>query len=220
MLIYGIDRKRYSSLCPKCDNIDNIIKFRINHEKRVVEYECKNGHICTDESFYDFKNYLIRKTPSVRKSFCHKCFSKNESNSYLCVDCNKLFCMKCRLQHLKSEKHNIIDYFDDSKVCHKHNKIYSLFCDYCKENICLDCKRDNHNNHLVKLMVDIIPNNEDREKMEKNAMLFGEKIEEILNYLEETKEQIDKRYKELETYLEFLIGINNKLFKAFNLFNF
>ena len=116
MEILRIENTKLAPLCIKCQNI---LKFKINHSKLVVEGECKNGHVFNDISFSHFIDSFVKTTSHIQKSYCHKCFTKKESNSYLCQTCNKLFCMYCMAQHLKTENHKYVNYYNSNKICQK-----------------------------------------------------------------------------------------------------
>ena len=158
MEILRIENTKLTPLCEKCQNI---LKFKINHDDLNVEGECKNGHVFNDISFFDFKTNVVKATSNISKSYYYKCFKTQESENYLCQTCNKLFCSNCMKQHLEIENHKYVNYFDYDKTCQRHNISYTIFCDYCKENLCTKCKTY-HKNHSIKNLIDIIPNNEEK----------------------------------------------------------
>ena len=212
MEILRIENNKYTPLCEKCQNI---LSFKINFDKFVVEAECNNGHIFNDISFYHFKRDFINITSNIKKRYCHNCVKNKDSNTYLCQTCNKLFCMYCMVQHLKTENHKYVNYYNQDKNCQIHNKSYIYFCDYCKDNLCTECMI-NHYNHSIKNLINIIPNNEEKKSIPKKAKILEEKINKLYNNIKERKKLIDKRYEKLEDYFELLLDINSKLFNKFN----
>ena len=212
MEILRIENNKYTPLCEKCQNILN---FKINFDKLVVDGEFINGHIFNDISFYHFKRNIINTTSNIKKRYCHNCVKNKDSNTYLCQTCNKLFCMYCMAQHLKTENHKYVNYYNQDKNCQIHNKSYIYFCEYCKDNLCSECLH-NHNNHSIKYLINIIPNNEEKKSITKKAKIIEERINKLYDNLKERKKLIDKRYEKLEDYFELLLDINSKLFYKFN----
>ena len=213
MEIFRIDNKKYNVLCPKCDNI---FKFKINHNKYLVEGECKNGHSYKDISFYNFKNSFIKNTTSTKIIKCYKCFKYKDSKSFLCQTCNKLFCFSCINNHLKEENHRNSKYFNNKdKLCQIHNSQNYFFCKNCNFNICQKCKIL-HLGHNILSLLDIFPNKEKRLLIKTKTKSFEENITKIKDKIKEKKKEIDEKFKNLDYYFNFLIDINNKLFKRYN----
>ena len=101
------------------------------------------------------------------------------------------------------------------KFVKKHKKSYSIFCDYCKENLRTGCTI-NHKNHSIKNLIGIIPNNEEKTLIPMKARLFEEKINKLYNIIKKRKELFKERYENLKNYFEFILYINDKFYKGYN----
>ena len=213
MEIFRIENTKYSIICPKCKNI---LKFKIYQNKFEVEGECGNGHIFKNISFCSFINDFIKSTSLIKYIKCNKCFISNKTKSFLCQTCNKLFCINCINQHLKEENHsNAKFYIKNNKLCLKHNKSFYFFCNDCKCYLCENCRID-HSKHFIISLIDIFPNNEKKESMEKRTLKFKEKIDNLKETFLKKKRDINKKFEKLEHYFDFLIDINDKLFQKYN----
>ena len=91
-------------------------------------------------------------------------------------------------------------------ICNKHNSEYIFFCNECKINICQECAIS-HNNHLIKPLSDIIPNNQKKELMNLKIQEKENKIIKIIDSIKEIKKNIDERFKKIDEYLSFLKNI-------------
>ena len=212
MEIVRLETSNYSVICPECNNI---LKFKINPEKFIVEGECRNGHSFNKISFYTFKSY-IKKTSSIKLINCFKCFNKKNSKTYKCQTCNKLFCLNCINQHLKEEKHsNAKSFIKENKICHKHNTLFYFFCNECNAYICESCRLE-HKNHEIISLLDIFPNKAKKEYINTKTLSFENSINKMINKFNNMKEEINERFEKLENYFNFLLNINNRLFKNYN----
>jgi hypothetical protein len=73
-----------------------------------------------------------------------------------------------------------------------------------------------HQTHNTKSLLDIIPNKEKKESMNIKNNQNGIKIQKIIDNLKEIKNNLDKRYKKLEDYLQFLYNINKYILHNYN----
>ena len=186
MEIVRLETSNYSVICPECNNI---LKFKINPEKFIVEGECRNGHSFNKISFYTFKSY-IKKTSSIKLINCFKCFNKKNSKTYKCQTCNKLFCLNCINQHLKEEKHsNAKGFIKENKICHKHNTLFYFFCNECNAYICESCRLE-HKNHEIISLLDIFPNKAKKEYINTKTLSFENSINKMINKFNNMKEEI------------------------------
>ena len=74
-----------------------------------------------------------------------------------------------------------------------------IYCDECKENLCMQCDMEHNNNHKIISYRDIYPNNIEniRNKMkELKAIIdkFNKNIDEIIILLKNLKDNIEKFY--------------------------
>ena len=210
MEIFRIENKKNNVFCRECNQI---LKFNINHERFEVEGICKNRHIFNNISFkYFIDNYILY---SSSKTFnCCKCFTNNENNIFLC-QCDKIFCSNCIKSHLKEEKHRIKKYKNEINICDVHKKANKFFCDFCKLDICENCKI-NHQNHYIKSIADILPSKKLKESFPQNAENFKEKILLLKESIKEEKKEIDQRFEKLNLFFDFIVNLNEKLFQKYN----
>ena len=132
-------------ICPKCSENCKISfkNFKINL------YGCENKHNTNDILFEEFDNSQII---NIYEFNCSNCKKKLEFNSEtnkinLCINCNKILCFKCKLEHNKS--HNFINYKEKNYICKNHNRFYDSYCQSCKRNICIICYQE-HYKHDIK----------------------------------------------------------------------
>ena len=180
----------------------------IDLDKFTLVSNCKNGHILNDLSFSDFNKYCF-KTINITLEICSSCFCNlnNNENNYICLTCNRLLCRKCINNHKEIENHyNNTNHINSFMICNKHNSEYIFFCNECKINICQECAIS-HNNHLIKPLSDIIPNNQKKELMNLKIQEKENKIIKIIDSIKEIKKNIDERFKKIDEYLSFLKNI-------------
>ena len=153
MEVFRIQNSKYIAKCPECSEI---IKFNINYEKYTISVECKNGHNKNNINFQEFnENYI--KDSQYYSLYCYNCFNiVKDTNNYICRDCNKLFCQCCIDNHMRNNDHKTkINFIQQYQLCSYHNKKFSFYCNFCKINICDNCK-SNHKSHDIKSFIDII----------------------------------------------------------------
>ena len=208
---------KYSTKCPDCYGA---IKFTINTNNFNISGECLNNHKLIDMSTMEFQKTCIQKTNSSYVK-CNRCYYliHNQSNNFLCENCNQIFCNNCINIHSKEKQHIIrSNYISNNKRCKLHNSQYTSFCENCKINLCDKCK-ENHilPNHIIKSFTDILPSNKDIESIKEISNKYDEKINKIMKEIEKCKENILERYKKIIDFLSFLSShINDKLIKQFN----
>ena len=200
--------------CIKCNEIPQIT---IDLNNLSLKGICKKGHISNDLSFTPFNEYCLKNQNSLNNK-CNKyniLFEDIES-IFICLNCNKLYCNNCSNFHIKNDNHNnIIKYNNKYAICNLHNSKNISICLDCKINICKECLKL-HQNHNTKSLLDIIPNKEKKESLNKKNKENENKIQKIIDYLKEIKNNIDKRYKKLEEYLLFLYNINKYILQNYN----
>lgn len=214
MELFYLENTKFIAKCPECSEI---IKFKIDFENFLVSVECKNGHNKGDLLYNDFQDNYI-KSSQLYKANCHQCFKylNEDKNNYKCQICNKLFCSKCIKKHTIETAHNsLINFFHQYQLCQKHNQKYSYYCQNCKNNICDKCK-NTHKKHSIKSILNILPNKKKFVSVRKCSKEFEYKIDEISLKIKNYKNEIEKRFIEIEGFLQFLKNICNNLLKNFN----
>ena len=200
--------------CIKCNEIPQITIDLNNLSLRSI---CKNNHISNDLSFTPFNEYCIKNENSFYDK-CNNCniLFKDIENIFICLKCNKLYCNTCSNFHIKNENHNnITKYANKYTMCNLHNSKNISICLDCKINFCKECQIL-HQIHNTKSLLDIIPNKEKKESMNIKNKENESKIQKIMNNLKEIKNNLDKRYKKLDEYLQFLFNINKYILKNYN----
>ena len=157
----------------------NIKDYKINL------YGCKNGHKIENILLNEYEN--IQKI-DMSKVICNKCYKNNinKEEFYICNECNINLCPLCKYKHDKN--HNIINYNDRYFICSKHNDSYIKYCKECKENICSKCI-DEHNNHNIIELLNLIPN---KDKLLKEMKYMREFINKLKINIEEIKNILNK----------------------------
>ena len=214
MEIFHFENKKYIAVCPECNEI---LKFEINTNNMGISGKCKNGHTFHDKSVEYFTKYCIRSSNDYNIK-CHNCYEiiKDDCYNFICLRCQHLFCQKCISLHNRKEKHNLRkNYINTKYLCPQHNKKYKWYCETCKINICSECNTFN-TSHNIKPFIDIIPSQKEKDLINKNASKFEEFIAEIKSKSKSIVDEVIKRSKKLNQYLEFLNEINNKLFQNYN----
>jgi len=176
-------------ICPECkENI--LIKIE---EYRINMYNCKNNHKIENKSIKEFDK--LQKIDES-KIICEICKINNKNETYnnkmnFCLGCKKIICPLCKSKHDKN--HIIIEYEDRNILCHKHNEIYTKYCNECNENICMKCAKE-HKNHKGTYYGDIIANIDNNNEYKKYIDKLINNIDEIIKQLEEVKENMNIYY--------------------------
>ena len=214
MEVFYVENTKYITKCPECSEI---VGFKINYENFTVSVECKNNHNKENLSYNDFEDNYI-KSSQIYKSNCQSCYKLlNDNNiNYKCQICNKLFCSNCINNHINENNHYfVINFIQQYKICDKHNEKLSFLCQNCKKYICNKCK-SSHKKHSFKSIIDIIPNKTTTDSISNNFDEYSKKINEISLSIKNYKNEIDRRFLEIDGFFRFLININNYLLINFN----
>jgi len=214
MALYDIENIFSYLKCITCNEIPQITIDLNNLSLRSI---CKNGHISNNLSFAPFNEYCIKNQNSFYNK-CNKCniLFKDKESIFICLKCNKLYCNTCSNFHIKNDNHNnIIKYTNKYAICNLHNSKNISICFDCKINLCKECLKL-HQTHNIKSLLDIIPNKEKKESIYIKNKENESKIKKIIDNLKEIKNNLDKRYKKLEEYLQFLFNINKYILQNYN----
>ena len=197
-------KKSKDIICPKC--FENI---KINIEDyNVFLYDCKNAHEIENISLNEFEETQKVDISKIKCNICKETNKNETSNNifYRCNSCQKNLCPICKYSHDKT--HYIINYNQKNYICEKHNEIFTLYCKVCKNNICMYCENE-HNNHDIISFGKMMPTKEKlgnyKEKLKKTIDKFKRDIEEMINILNKTMENIQHYY----NIIYDIININN-----------
>ena len=176
-------------ICPECNEI---ILIKIE-DYRISMYNCKNNHKIENISIKEFNN--LQKIDES-KIICQICKINNKNKTYknemnYCLECKKIICPLCKSKH--NNNHLIINYEDRNIICQKHNDKYAKYCNECNENICMKCVKE-HKNHKGIYFGDIMANIDNNNEYKEYINKLINNIDEIINRLEEVKENMNLYY--------------------------
>ena len=214
MEIFYLENRKYVARCPKCSEI---VRFKINYENFTVSVECKNNHNKEDLSYDNFEENYIKSTHKYYGN-CQYCYNLINDNcpNYKCQICNKVFCPNCVNNHIKEKNHYFTIKFEQQyKICDKHYENYTFLCKNCKTYICYKCK-SSHKNHSFESIIDIIPNQAKLNSIKTIYDNYSKKINDLSLKLTDFKSEIDRRFREIVGFLQFLIHVNDNLLINFN----
>ena len=151
----------------------------------------------------------LKKMKDPQKVQCEKCTKTIQAATKFCRDCGKFICEKCTEMHSEWKelsKHEVVSMeqiqsnmkqlVPPKKVtlhCLQHEGMeVDLYCETCRELICLHCTIKKHKDHQYDLVGDTFQ----RHKAEITASL--EPVEKQLNSVSKVLEQFDLRSRELD----------------------
>ena len=214
MEIFQINNNVHISKCLECEEISLLTIDK--NEYNIISY-CKNGHYNIIKNIYGYKWDLFKNSMSIN-NYCSNCFHNilEKNDNYECLVCNKLLCNECIYYHIKVQRHNKFKlFFNKNILCSLHDLKFIYFCNDCKTNICNECTKL-HIGHTVYSLLNLIPNNRKKEEMKSNIKINKNKINNLINYLEDTKKNIINRFNKIKDFLSFLNIINSELLENFN----
>ena len=210
MEILQLENDVYTPICSQCQENCSI---QINKKDLLLNTICRNGHST------NLKPCQIKCTKSISLTYnyCSCCFSilNEKFNNYICLNCNKLICSECINKHKFKGHSDFKLYYNQYLSCPLHNLKSIFFCLKCKNNFCKDCAHL-HKEHLVKCLIDMIPNNKEKEFNKDKIKENTEKIKANIQLLRNLKEKIDRRINKLVEYFLFLSEINKNFLENFN----
>ena len=209
-------------ICPKCGES---AKFDITEYK--IFLQCKNKHNLGNIFLNDFEK---TQRIDISKIICDECKKTNKANLYknifyICNQCQKKFCIKCKDKHAKENREHIfINYDDKNYICNIHNEKYASYCKDCKKNICLYYNNE-HSEHEIINYVNMLPNiNEVKiknEKLKNDIDTIKGIIDDLINRLSIIKDKIEYYYNINENIYNSLKNkfINYELLYTYNNLN-
>ena len=173
------------------------------------------------ESLIDVTNALEQGQEQI--SFCEMCTALHEGDeekvkeaTMRCAECEENFCDTCSKAHKQlklSKTHNVVKIGCKTEEvtrkkqpirnCSIHNQQpLSLYCDDCKEVVCLSCFAVKHASHKCRDVTTV--HEEFRQAIERDARKIAKYVEEIKS----KGEMVEQRKTE---FLLSLTGIENKI---------
>lgn len=205
--------------CPLCKEIPSI-SFIIKNSELLSSVSCKCGSQSIPLSSLD--KYL------TSEHFNECSFCKMKKQTSLCNQCNTYYCSSCSLSHILSS--NNCSNSNTQFKCLKHNNSYEYYCFDCKEDICTECKSENHYTHNVVIYSEILSintlckktkelidtYNEQNKKKSETKELIIKRLKEYIFTLEKMYEQNKKENEELFKYVMQLINSYNSCHDCLN----
>ena len=168
--------------CPQCHLIPFIFIEQFKTDSYLM-FECLNDHKIIKplkELYNENKNFKI---DSVR---CKNCEETNISKIFYCIKCYGFYCEK--ELHSLNEGHDILIPVKKIDSCcfeKNHNKDIICFCKDDNKNICFYCKENEHKGH----------------KIEEFKFIENEKINEIKNNINKTKQNLTLFLNEIKSFI-------------------
>ena len=144
-------------LCPdsNCLNIPEILPY--SPFDREIFYNC-NHHLInkTKNGKMEINNFVKNSNRDLRCSFCLKIIDQNEENYFFyCLDCKKLICNICMINHSSIYKHIKIKRVNHNQLfnyCLEHDNKYIMHCMDCNLSLCKNCDFSSHDEKGHKLI--------------------------------------------------------------------
>ena len=203
--------KEYILRCEICHLIPII---KIDKKTYKIHCKCENKHIKTDinlsKALNGYKQFSMKT--------CSMCGEKSEEDNYICLQCQKVFCLDggCKKKHTKENpNHKLIDTNSFDMTCLEHLTAFSKYCKDCKKNICIKCQRAQHGGHQLLDFGEILPLPEEIEKGKKIFETKKEKLLKLKECITDWYEEFNKKIKNLLDCIEAQILINENILKTF-----
>ena len=202
--------------CPNCYLIPFITLYEENNELKM-KFKCPNKH----EYDKDFESLYNMSKIDLDNLICHKCSMKKLNNKfYICSQCNKFYCKKCKNEHKnENNDHLLINFKKYDSRCKEHNKDLIGYCEEHNKNYCDYCPNELHIFKRHKLIyngemnkyLDIINNYENKINNNKNELnKLIKNIEKSLTTIKNLVNVNQKKQKmQINFQKELIITYNN-----------
>lgn len=198
-----------SYTCNKCNSIPEIID--IDFYNNFMEIKCPN-HENEKISFEDFINESVKHNYYFSVcNICNESIQKNNESVFkYCYNCQKIICNKCYINHDK--QHKFINQNEINNKCEIHsNQIYTSYCNYCKKNICLFCKKSKlHKEHHKFDFIEIEPTEDEITFDKKFCLKLKNSIKNIENSGKKEIEEVKKIKNQWLNNIKIAFEIQNK----------
>ena len=196
----------------RCEECHLIPTIKIDLKTYKIHSKCPNNHIKTDinlsKALNENKKFLLES--------CSICGEKSEEDNYICVQCQKIFCLDggCKKKHIKENpSHLLIDKSKIDMTCLEHLTTISKFCKDCKKNICIKCQRTQHSGHELIDLGEILPLPEEIENAKKICKEKKEKLLILKRSIKVWMEEFNNKLKILIDSIDAQIAINENILK-------
>ena len=149
---------------------------------------------------------------------CSICGEKSEEDNYICLQCQKIFCLDggCKKKHNKENpSHKLIDINKIDMTCLEHLTTISKYCKDCKKNICLKCQRTQHTGHQLIDLGEILPMQEEIENGKKICKSKTEKLLLLKKSINDWMEEFTNKLNNLIDSIDAQIAINENILKNY-----
>jgi len=212
------DKKKY--YYPFCKEVgcDGILSVELNDDFSL-DYQCsKNEKHQKKRIFYKtFERFYLQEKIIEKCSKCHCDFGNDE---YKCIKCNKIYCCYC-FKYDEHIKNNIDNLMITKKRCLIHKKDLVQYCFDCRKNLCIYCTKENedknpHYQHRIKNLNDLIPPENEIDKLNHKIKKRKERYLELIQLLDEWEIKLYNKIEELKKNLKYEIELLEKMFSNFN----
>ena len=212
------DKKKY--YYPFCKEVgcDGILSIKLNDDFSLDCRCSKNEKHQKKRIFYKtFERFYLQEKIIEKCSKCHCDFGNDE---YKCIKCNEKYCCYC----FKFDKHikdNIDNLMIIKKRCLIHKKDLVQYCFNCRKNLCIYCTKENndknpHDNHRIENLNDMIPPENEIDKLNHKIKKRKERYLELIQLLDEWEIKLYNKIEELKKNLMYEIELMEKMFSNFN----
>ena len=198
----------------RCEECYLIPTIKIDLKTYKIHSKCPNDHIKTDINL----SKALNENKKISIKSCFICGEKSEEDHYICLQCQKFFCLDggCKKKHSKENpSHKLIDINKIDMTCLEHLTTISKYCKDCKKNICIKCQRSQHAGHQLIDLGDILPMQEEIENGEKICIEKREKLIILKKSINDWMEEFNNKLKNLIDSIDAQIAINENILKNY-----
>ena len=178
----------------------------------------EDANFLSDDNYVNFIKEVIISTITVKtgSSFSQSIFTKNKIISYICkcgqypiisFFSEEIIGKKCGCGFEKIsiiEYKNNLEYFEKEIKC-KEGRNFTCYCFNCNQDICNECKLNEHNNHFIKDYEMINKEENIEELLDDIKFVIRNEIEEKINpyYIDKNKDEIILQNQRIEQNMKF-----------------
>ena len=198
--------------CLICNKIPLFELIERNNEY-FIKYKCENNH----KGEVSLEEYLKNDKYGLNKLNCDECNKNQENNFYkfhYCINCQKVLCHNCLINHLEKE-HQYTPLSRYDSTCLEHNQYYCSYCYDCEKNICVLCLNQHQNHQIISLFP--LKFNENILNMKNKELNEIKKIKnEIIEGLKNEIKVIEDVYLNYEKKMNIKSSFINNLIDTYN----
>ena len=185
--------------CPKC-----LCEVDLSWQAYKAKLKCPNGHFFNNLSVLEFEKTQELELSKIVCDICKQtkfvdCLPENFKR---CSKCKINLCKDCEEIHLKEfnkkKRNKHLEYIKEFKLenfqCLIHKKNFNSFCQICEKDLCCECRIEHQCGKIKEyseMISDINELSGKRENLKKYRKIFNEQVNEIIEHLNELKNNID-----------------------------